>query len=121
MAMPAIRAALKAAGKATPAWTSKPANVPTMPRDKYADPKAFLLDVMNLDGLPIAIRADAAKQLLAYMRARIGEVGKKETKKENARAIARGKHRYQSAAAVDGSAQRIAHGAAGLGVSAGLH
>jgi phage terminase small subunit len=91
---PAIRAALKVAGKAVPSVDIAPANVPKMPRDKYADPKAFLLDVMNLDGLPIAVRADAAKQLLPYMHARIGEVGKKETKKENARAIARGKHKF---------------------------
>lgn len=43
---------------------------------------------MNLATLPVAVRADAAKQLLPYMHARMGETGKKE----NARAIARGKH-----------------------------
>lgn len=85
MAMPAIRAALKV----TPGVDTK-AGTPTMPRSKYADPKTFLLDVMNLDGLPIAVRADAAKQLLPYMHARMGETGKKETAKENARKIARG-------------------------------
>ncbi len=98
MAMPAIRAALKSAGKATPGVDIAPANVPNMPRDKYSDAKQFLIDVMNLAGLPIAVRADAAKQLLPYMHARIGEVGKKEAKKENARAIARGRHKFSTKA-----------------------
>lgn len=40
--------------------------------------------------LPVAMRADAAKQLLPYKHARMGETGKKQTKKENAQAIARG-------------------------------
>jgi len=86
---PAVRKAINASAKATPGVDMK-TGVPSMPRDKYADPKAFLLDVMNLDGLPIAVRADAAKQLLPYMHARMGETGKKETAKEKARAIARG-------------------------------
>lgn len=45
---------------------------------------------MNLDGLPIAVRADAALKLMPYMHARMGETGKKETAKEKARVIARG-------------------------------
>ena len=81
MAMPAIRAALKTSGKATPGGVD---NKPTMPRANYSDAKDFLLDVMNLDGLPIAVRADAAKQLLPYQHARIGEVGKKQSKRERA-------------------------------------
>lgn len=97
MAMPAIRAALKAAGKAAPAVDMK-AGVPTMPRGSYADPKAFLLDVMNLEGLPIAVRADAAKQLLPYMHARMGETGKKEKAKEKAQEIARGRHKFATKA-----------------------
>ena len=96
--MPAIRAALKAAGKATPGVDIAPANVPKMPREKYSDAKQFLIDVMNLAGLPIAVRADAAKELLPYMHARMGETGRKETKKENARAIARGKHKFATKA-----------------------
>ena len=75
-----------------------PANVPKMPREKYSDDKQFLIDVMNLAGLPIAVRADAAKELLPYMHARMGETGRKETKKENARAIARGKHKFATKA-----------------------
>lgn len=90
MAMPAIRAALKAAGKATPGVDTKTVNTPTMPRAKYSDPISFLEDVMNHQQLPVAMRADAAKQLLPYKHARMGETGKKATKKENAQAIARG-------------------------------
>lgn len=87
MRNPAIRTAIKAATKdqASAATSDKPA----MPRDRYDDPMAFLQDVMNHDGLPIAMRADAAKQLLPYQHARIGEKGKKESKKENAREASR--------------------------------
>jgi phage terminase small subunit len=90
MAMPAIRAALKAAAKAPPGVETKTVNAPAMPRAKYADPITFLEDVMNHQQLPVAMRADAAKQLLPYKHARMGETGKKQTKKENAQAIARG-------------------------------
>ncbi|KAF1728301.1 terminase [Pseudoxanthomonas mexicana] len=86
---PAVRKAIAAATKVTPGVDTK-TGAPTMPRGKYTDPKSFLLDVMNLDGLPIAVRADAAFKLMPYMHARMGETGKKETTKENARKIARG-------------------------------
>lgn len=88
-----MRKALHAATKATPGVDMKSA-APKMPRDKYTDAKAFLLDMMNLDGLPIAVRTDAAKQLLPYMHARMGETGKKETKRQNAAVIARGRHKF---------------------------
>lgn len=94
MKEPAIRKALKVAGKSTGGGDIAPANVPAMPRDKYSDPKAFLLDVMNLAALPIAMRADAAKQLLPYMHARMGETGKKETAKNKARAISTGRSKF---------------------------
>lgn len=61
-----------------------------MPKSRYADPLDFLTDVMNHKHLPIAMRADAAKQLLPYKHARIAEKGKKETAKDAARKIARG-------------------------------
>lgn len=86
---PTVRKAIAAATKVTPSVDTK-TGAPTMPRGKYNDPKSFLLDVMNLDGLPIAVRADAAFKLMPYMHARMGETGKKETAKENARKIARG-------------------------------
>lgn len=97
MRNPAIRSAIKAAAKPTPGVDTKAA-APVMPRDKYADPKAFLLDVMNLGTLPIAVRADAAKQLLPYMHARMGETGKKETAKEEAKKIARGNRKFATRA-----------------------
>ncbi len=87
MAMPAIRAALKQPVDAKLV-------TPKMPREKYTDAKQFLLDVMNLATLPIAMRVDAAKQLLPYQHARMGETGKKEKANEKARGIARGKHKF---------------------------
>lgn len=97
MAKPEVRAAIKAATKAMPGVDTR-STAPAMPRDKYADPKSFLLDVMNLAGLPIPVRADAAKQLLPYMHARMGETGKKEAKKDSARAIARGRSKFATKA-----------------------
>lgn len=90
---PAVRKAISAATKAGPGVDTK-TSTPAMPRSKYNDPKSFLLDVMNLDGLPIAVRADAAFKLMPYMHARMGETGKKESAKEKARDIARGRHKF---------------------------
>lgn len=61
-----------------------------MPRAKYDDPIVFLTDLMNHKHIPLAMRADAAKQLLPYKHARIAEKGKKDTKVERAKAIAGG-------------------------------
>lgn len=87
MRNPAFRSAIKAATKDHA--STAPADKLTMPRDRYDDPLSFLQDVMNHASLPIAMRADAAKQLLPYQHARLGEKGKKETKKENAREASR--------------------------------
>lgn len=94
MAMPAIRAAIKAGAPSVDAKTS----APTMPRESYDDPKSFLLDVMNLGSLPIAVRADAAFKLMPYMHARMGETGKKESAKDKARDIARGRSKFATKA-----------------------
>ena len=94
---PAVRRAINAAAKTTPGVDIK-AGVPTMPRSKYTDPKSFLLDVMNLDGLPIAVRADAAFKLMPYMHTRMGETGKKESSKDKARDIARGRSKFATKA-----------------------
>lgn len=83
MRNPVVRTAIKVA---TPTVTTS--GVPTMPRKHYADALLFLRDVMNHSQLPIAMRADAAKQLLPYQHARMGEQGKKEKAKERAYAIA---------------------------------
>ena len=90
MAMPAIRAALKATGGVD----TKPANVPKMPKAHYANAMAFLIDAMNLASLPLAMRVDAAKALLPYQHARMGEQGKKEKANEKARGIARGRSKF---------------------------
>lgn len=84
MRNPAVRSAIKAA---TPAVDIK-SGMPTMPRAKYADAMTFLRDVMNHAQLPIAMRADAAKQLLPYQHARIGEQGKKQSAKDRAAKLA---------------------------------
>lgn len=89
--LPNVRAAIKAATKGDHESEKAPTNVLRMPREHYKDSKSFLLDVMNLGTIPIAMRADAAKALLPYMHPRMGETGKKETAKENARKIARGR------------------------------
>lgn len=84
MANPAIRKELKEPAKVTP-------GIPDMPRKHYADSLSFLQDVMNHASLPIAVRADAAKQLLPYQHARMGEQGKKEKAKDRAHKVAGGK------------------------------
>lgn len=89
MKKPAIIAAIKAAKKSTPGG-----DAPTMPKASYTDPLDFLADVMNHPQLPIAMRADAAFKMLPYKHARIGETGKKQTKKDNAAVIARGRHKF---------------------------
>lgn len=93
MRNPAIRNAIKAATKAAPGVTIT-AGMPTMPRKHYADSKTFLVDVMNHARLPIAVRADAAKQLLPYQHARMGEQGKKEKAKDRAHAIVGGRQKF---------------------------
>lgn len=80
---PAVRAAIKGSQAAI---GNKPAAV-TMPRETYAEPMAFLMDVMNHQGLPMAVRAEAAKQLLPYHHARKGESGKKEKADQRARDV----------------------------------
>ena len=61
-----------------------------MPRKSYSDPADCLHDLMNHEGLPMVMRKDAAKDLMPYKHARIGEKGKKETAKDDAHKIARG-------------------------------
>jgi phage terminase small subunit len=83
---PAIKAAITAAKEFSVA--SDPSSTEVMPRSHYADPMGFLEDVMNHALLPLAFRMDAARQLLPYKHARIGEKGKKEQAKERAHEIA---------------------------------
>lgn len=59
-----------------------------MPRAHYPDSLTFLMDAMNNAALPVPMRMDAAKSLLPYQHARLGEKGKKEQRKENAATLA---------------------------------
>jgi phage terminase small subunit len=86
MRRPDIKAAIKAA--------AKPGRVdiaPDVPGKHYADSLNFMLDAMNNSQLPVAMRFEAAKALLPYQHARIGETGKKESAKERARSVANGR------------------------------
>lgn len=82
-----IKAAIEAAKK-----QKKPAGVTktdTMSKNHYGDSMEFLMDAMNHAHLPFALRFDAAKALLPYQHARIGEQGKKEKAKERAEVLSR--------------------------------
>lgn len=88
-----------------------------MQREKYTDPEQFLRDLMNNPGVPLLMRKDAAKDLMPYCHARIGEKGKKETAKDDAKKIAGSKSKFQTgrapklpAGVADISARRAANG-----------
>ena len=57
----------------------------------YDDPAAFLLDVINDQVEDMKLRVDAAKAMMPYKHAKIGEQGKKEQKADKAKAAAKGK------------------------------
>jgi phage terminase small subunit len=88
-----IKDAIKAAKKAIRAGGEK---VPVdgdeadkkVMKDKYPDSLSFMVDAMNNPKLPPGVRFDAAKQLLPYQHARLGEKGKKESAKDRANEIA---------------------------------
>ncbi len=61
MMRPDIQAAIKAAASVGITTNNDP-----MPRKHYADPMHFLEDVMNQAKMPLAMRVDAARQLLPY-------------------------------------------------------
>lgn len=81
------RADIKAAIKAATVEASESVDANSMPRAEYAEPMTFLLDMVNHPKLPIAMRADAAKQLLPYHHPRIGEVGKKDLATQRAKDV----------------------------------
>ncbi|MEO7066927.1 MAG: hypothetical protein ABI114_08485 [Rhodanobacter sp.] len=82
-----IKAAIKAATKS--GGVTIPEDKHAMPRKHYADALQFMLDRMNHAHLPLAMRFEAAKCLLPYQHARIGEKGKKESANDRARTITR--------------------------------
>jgi phage terminase small subunit len=59
-----------------------------MPRKRYDESLKFVVDTMNHPQLSVAMRFEAAKALLPYRHARLGEKGKKDSAKERARDLA---------------------------------
>ena len=94
---PDVKKALKAALKVQTASIPAARNAPEGEEDAaklrtdYTDSLDFMRQAMNNAKLPLGVRFDAAKQLLPYEHARIGEKGKKESKQDAAREVGRGK------------------------------
>lgn len=59
--------------------------------EQIADPKDFLRKAMNNSKLDPKLRIDAAKKLIDFEHAKLGEVGKKEQKQEAAKTAGGGK------------------------------
>ncbi|MGS1125673.1 terminase small subunit [Rhodanobacter sp. UC4437_H4] len=89
MRRPEIKAAIKAAAK--PGSVTITPDKHAMPKKHYADSLQFMVDTMNHPQLPVAMRFEAAKALLPYQHARLGEQGKKESAKERARSAINGR------------------------------
>lgn len=94
---PAIVAALAAVGISTagvkpskPGATEEPteADLATVDIDATEDPKKFLTDLMNSPKAGVKARLEAAKALLPFEHAKVGEKGKKATKADGAAAAA---------------------------------
>lgn len=60
----------------------------TDPAPGEADAKAWLLAVMQDPAIDFRMRQDAAKALLPYQHAKLGETGKKEQREKDAHAVA---------------------------------
>lgn len=72
------------------AQTSSGQSDNNMPRDHYPDALTFLMDVMNHHALPVGMRIDAARHLLPYQHARLGEQGKKQKRQDEADKMTKG-------------------------------
>lgn len=57
----------------------------------HKDPKGFLLSLMNNDEADLKLRIEAAKALMPFLHAKVGETGKKEQKQEAAERTASGR------------------------------
>lgn len=106
---PKVVAALAAIGFATPG-VSAPAKTPAPqnsqspepePEDGHLDDLPVTTDsvefyeaVLSNPRVPLSKRMEAAKNLLPYQHAKIGEKGKKETKADGAKAAAAGGNAY---------------------------
>ncbi|WP_144149366.1 terminase small subunit [Paraburkholderia sp. BCC1884] len=78
-----------------PAPAAKPAADRSPPPDfdpyamtSFSDPKAFLIAAMNDGRTEPKLRVDAAKALLPFVHAKVGETGKKDAKGEAAKKAA---------------------------------
>lgn len=97
LAHPEVKKGLKAARKQQAASSvaikkgEKPPEGATAMRGGHKDSLEFMEEIMGEATLPLALRFEAAKQLLPYQHARIGEKGKKESKQDAAREVGRGK------------------------------
>lgn len=87
---PKVAEAIKKAKSAPPPADQEPARPAFDLASALAhqDPKAFLLAAMNDIELDPKQRIDAAKALMPFMHARLGEGGKKEQKQEAASKVA---------------------------------
>lgn len=56
--------------------------------DEYESPMHFMEHAMNNKKLTMGVRFEAAKQLMPYKHPRLGEKGKKESKKDDAERVA---------------------------------
>ena len=80
----------KAAGGASAAQAPAPPPAPTFDISTalmHSDPKAFLAAAMNDPALDPKLRIDAAKALMPFTHAKLGEGGKKDQKNEEAKKV----------------------------------
>ncbi|MNP16642.1 hypothetical protein D3C76_1090470 [compost metagenome] len=108
---PAIVAALAAVGIATknvkPTAPGAPtesaedaaADIATVDIEATEDPKKFLTDLMNSPKAGVKARLEAAKALLPFEHAKVGEKGKKATKADGAAAAAAEGNKFGARAA----------------------
>lgn len=97
---PAIVSALAAVGIGTKAApTGKPEastdesepDIVTVEIEQTEDPKVFLTALMNCQKAGVKARLEAAKALLPFEHAKVGEKGKKESQVDAAHEVAKGK------------------------------
>lgn len=65
-------------------------NLPDLAQ-RFDDPADFLRSVMNSEREEMRLRMDAAKTLMPYTHAKLGEVGKKEQRREAAKEAGKGR------------------------------
>jgi len=83
--------ARKGTGGARPGAGRKPAPPLKVVVPAMDDPKAFLAAVMNDGEADARLRTEAAKALMPYVHAKLGEGGKKDNRKAAAQSVLRGK------------------------------